>query len=75
MSRRDPCVLIRVGIERAPSVSIVADSDGDFRRLAFAVRASDSSTHSWVLRSRLSTGAWQRGECTATSSPRCSENA
>ena len=43
MSRRDPEVIVRFGIESAPRVEIVSDSEDDFRRLAFAIRSNEAN--------------------------------
>lgn len=43
MSRRDPEVIVRFGIESAPRVAIVADSAADFERLSFAIRSNEAN--------------------------------
>jgi hypothetical protein len=41
MSRRDPCVVVRFGIEEPPRVQVIADSPEDFQRLKFAIRSDE----------------------------------
>ena len=40
MTRREPCVVVKLRIERPPEVEIISDSPEDFKRLSYSIRAN-----------------------------------